>query len=91
MTVLTEIHGYMPLKDPHNCDPDIYLGAKLKETRLPNGIWAWGMSPSKYVNQAVRNTETQLLEEFNGRFRLPTKADTRSQLPMTQTQTFQTL
>ena len=75
MTVLTEIHGYMPLKDPHNCDPDIYLGAKLKETRLPNGIWAWGMSPSKYVNQAVRNTETQLLEEFNGRFRLPTKAD----------------
>ncbi len=32
MTVLTEIHGYMPLNDPHNGDPDIYLGAKLKET-----------------------------------------------------------
>ena len=65
----------MPLKNPHNCDPDIYLGAKLKETRLPNGIWAWGMSPSKYVNQAVCNTETQLLEEINGHFRLPLKAD----------------
>ena len=33
------------------------------------------MSPSKYVNQVMCNTETQLLEEFNGRFRLPSKAD----------------
>jgi len=75
MTVLTEIHGYMPLKDPHNCDPTIYLGTKLRETQLPNGIWAWGMSPSKYVNQAVNNTESQLTEEFGGRFKLPTRAD----------------
>jgi hypothetical protein len=34
-------------------NPDIYLGAKLKETRLPNGVMAWGLSPSKYVVQAV--------------------------------------
>ena len=33
------------------------------------------MSPSKYVNQAVCNTETQLLEEFHGCFSLPLKAD----------------
>jgi hypothetical protein len=30
-------------------DPDIYLGTKLKETQLPNGVLVWGLSPSKYV------------------------------------------
>ena len=75
MTVLDRINKYLPLMPTSVGDLDIYLGAKLKETQLPNGIWAWGLSPSKYVNQAVRNTETQLLEEFNGRFRLPLKAD----------------
>ena len=45
-TILKEIHGYMPLKNPNDNDLDIYLGTKLKETQLPNGIWAWGMSPS---------------------------------------------
>jgi hypothetical protein len=75
LTVLKEIHGYMPLKNPNDSDPDIYLSAKLKETQLPNGIWAWGMSPSKYVNQAIKNTKTQPLNQFNGCYRLPTKAD----------------
>ena len=40
--------------------PDIYLGTKLKKTRLENGVEAWGMSPSKYVQEAVRNVEEQL-------------------------------
>jgi hypothetical protein len=33
------------------------------------------MSPSKYVQQAVRNCESQLLKDFNGRYKLPTQAD----------------
>jgi hypothetical protein len=41
MIVLKEIHGYMPLKNPDNNDLDIYLGTKLKESQLPNGVWAW--------------------------------------------------
>ena len=65
----------MPLKNPDDIDLDIYLGTKLKETQLPNGIWAWGMSPSKYVQQAVKNCEAQLLKDFDGRFMLPSKAD----------------
>ncbi len=74
-TVLKEIHGYMPLKNPDDMEVDIYLGTKLKETKLPNGIWAWGMSPSKYVQQAVKNCESQLLKDFDGRYMLPSKAD----------------
>ncbi len=37
-TVLKEIDGYMPLKNPNDMEVDIYLGTKLKETKLPNGI-----------------------------------------------------
>jgi hypothetical protein len=40
MTILDRINGYMPLKPSLVGDPDIYLGAKLKQTRLPNGVWA---------------------------------------------------
>jgi hypothetical protein len=40
MSVMNEINGYLPLKPSSVGDPDIYLGAKLKQTRLPNGVWA---------------------------------------------------
>jgi hypothetical protein len=50
MSVLNLINGYMPLKPSSVGDPDIYLGAKLKVTRLDNGIWAWGLSPSNYMS-----------------------------------------
>jgi hypothetical protein len=48
-------------------DPDIYLGAKLKPVTLQNGVVAWGKSPSKYVQEACRNTESYLRENYNGR------------------------
>jgi hypothetical protein len=47
MTILDRINGYMPLKPSSVGDPDIYLGAKLKQTPLPNSVWAWGLSPSQ--------------------------------------------
>jgi hypothetical protein len=55
MSVTNEINGYLPLKPNSVGDPDIYLGAKLKQTQLPNGVMAWGLSPSNYVVQAVKN------------------------------------
>ncbi len=65
MTILDKINGYMPLKPSSVGDPDIYLGAKLRWTRLKNGVWAWGLSPSKYVAQAVKNCEQYLLEKLS--------------------------
>jgi hypothetical protein len=62
MSVMNEINGYLPLKPSSVGDPDIYLGAKLKQTQLPNGVWAWGLSPSKYVAQAVKNCQTHLTD-----------------------------
>jgi hypothetical protein len=75
MSVLNLINGYMPLKPSWVGDPDIYLGAKLKMTWLENGIWAWGLSPSKYVAQFVKNCTKHLTDKVNNRFRLPQRAD----------------
>jgi hypothetical protein len=44
-------------------------------TQLDNGIWAWGLSPSKYVAQAVKNCAKHLADKLNNRFRLPQRAD----------------
>jgi hypothetical protein len=46
-------------------NPDIYLGVKLKETQLPNGVMAWGLSISKYVIQAVKNCQLHLTEKIS--------------------------
>ncbi len=54
-------------------DPDIYLGTKL--TRLPNGVMAWGLSPSKYVIQAVKNCQLHLTEKLAGKYSIPARAD----------------
>jgi hypothetical protein len=75
MSVLNLINGYMPLKPSLVGDPDIYLGAKLKLTQLDNGIWAWGLSPSKYVDQAVKNCAKHLNDKLNNHFCLPQRAD----------------
>ena len=55
--------------------PDIYLGAKLKQTQLPNGVMVWGLSPSKYVVQAVKNCQLHLSEKLNREYLIPARAD----------------
>jgi len=61
------IDRYFKMKDGSIGDPDMYLGAKLRKTRLPNGVEAWATSPSKYVNEAVKNVESYLMKEYDGR------------------------
>ena len=75
MKVLNRINKYLPLKPESVSDPDMYLGAKLRQTQLPNGMWAWALSPSKYVNQAVKNCETHLKDNYDGKYSLPRKAE----------------
>jgi hypothetical protein len=75
MSVLNLINGYMPLKPSFVGYPNIYLDTKLKMTRLENGIWAWGLSPSKYVAQAVKNCAKHLTNKLNNCFCLPQWAD----------------
>ena len=60
-------------------DPDFYLGNKLKMTTLPNGVHAWGMSSSKYVQEAVINIDKYLTSGQLGEKRL--QKQVRSQWP----------
>ena len=46
---LERLHHSFPIKLRFG-KPDMYLGMKLCKTRLHNGIWAWAMSPVKYVH-----------------------------------------
>ena len=50
----------MKLKEISVSDPDIYLGAKLKKVRMDNDVWCWSISPSKYVQDSVRNCQKYL-------------------------------
>jgi hypothetical protein len=45
-------------------DPNFYLGAKVQQTKLPNGVYAWGMSSSKYIQAAVWN-----IKDYNAKTR----------------------
>ena len=47
-------------------DPNIYLGAKLREVLLENGVKSWATSASKYAQKAVSNSEAYLHEHFRG-------------------------
>jgi hypothetical protein len=57
MSALNELDYYFEMKPGSIGDPDIYLGGKLRKVALPNGVEAWGISPSKYVQEAVKNAE----------------------------------
>ena len=67
--VLDRIDKFMKLK-PGSSDPDMYLGAKLKKVTLANDVIAWSISPSKYVQEAVRNCENHVKENFATDFQL---------------------
>jgi hypothetical protein len=53
--------------------PAFYLGTKLKNTVLPNGVVAWFMRSSKYVQSAVQNVK-EYLASLPGDHKLMNKA-----------------
>ena len=51
-----EIHHldkYFMMKKGSIGGPDIYLGARIRPQWLENGVYAWGMSSSKYFQEAI--------------------------------------
>ena len=51
MTELDRMDKFFIMKKGSIGYPDIYLGAKLRHIQLDNGVFAWGMSPVKYVRR----------------------------------------
>jgi hypothetical protein len=54
---LGNMDEYFKMKEGSIQVPIFFLGAKLNNTVLPNGVVAWGMSSSKYVQSAVQNVK----------------------------------
>jgi Reverse transcriptase (RNA-dependent DNA polymerase) len=54
---LNEIDHFFKTKEGSMRDPEFYLGAKLRQTTLPNGVHSWSMSSSKYIQAAVANVK----------------------------------
>jgi hypothetical protein len=71
--LLANLDEYFKMKEGSIQGPTFYLGAKLMRTVLPNGVVAWGMSSSKYVQTAVQNVQDHLAV-FPGNQKLPKKA-----------------
>ena len=57
---LKELDHYFPMKKGSIGSPDVYLGSKLRKVHLDNGVAAWAMSSSKYVQEAISNVEKEL-------------------------------
>jgi hypothetical protein len=54
---LQKVDKYFKMKPGLIGDLDFYLGSKLKMKRLSNGVLAWSMSSSKYIQVAVQNVK----------------------------------
>ena len=66
--ILDRIDKFIKLKKSSVGDPDIYLGAKLKKVQMDNDVWCWSISPSKYVQEAVRNCKKYLKENLSDEY-----------------------
>ena len=64
---LHKIDKFFKMKDGSIGNPDIYLGAKVKQMELRNGVKAWASSSSKYIQEAVQNCEKYLAHSMNRR------------------------
>ena len=52
---LNKIDKFFKMKAASIWYPHIYLGPKVKQMKMNNGVTAWAISPSKYVNKAINN------------------------------------
>jgi hypothetical protein len=57
---LAKLDEYFKMKKGSIQVPTFYFGAKLKKIVLPNGVVAWNMRSSKFVQSAVQNVQDYL-------------------------------
>ena len=49
-------------------------GAKVRPTKLDNGVWAWALSPPQYVQENCRNVQKCVKDNLVRRWELPKQA-----------------
>ena len=71
---LDRVGKFFMLKPESVGKPNVYLGAKLRDHKCPNGVHAWTMSPSNHAQEAAKNCHKHLKEHFDGKYSLPKTA-----------------
>ena len=66
-----ELERYFELKEESIGPPDHYLGGKVRKVQLENGVYAWALSSSQYVQTAVNNVEAYLDSQDNKHWKMP--------------------
>jgi hypothetical protein len=61
--IIQAIDDCYKMKEGSVAPPDIYLGAQIYRHSLPDGSWAWGMSSTKYICNAILTVESLLQED----------------------------
>ena len=74
MPIMKRINNFFLLKPDSFCDPNMYLGTKIKYHKTPNGMWSWTMSTLKYVREACKNCKDHLSNNFDDNYKLPKQA-----------------
>jgi len=72
--VLLRLHKYFKTRPGSIGDPDVYLGATIKQMHLANGVMAWASSPLKYVQALVDAVTKYLTNLGDKRWSMPKKA-----------------
>ena len=78
-TALKKLNRYVSLKHVSVGSTDMYFGTKTKHMQLHNGIWAWSMSPSEYVQEAVRICKEHIAKHMTKHYKLPKRTGNPSQ------------
>ena len=68
-SVLRDIDKFFKMKAGSIGDPDMYLGCKLATVMLANGVQAWSLLPSKYVQEAVKTVDKYVTEKLSLKLR----------------------
>ena len=71
-----ELGRYFHLKEESIRPPTIYLGGRVCNVQLENGVWAWSFSSSQYVQSANKSVEEYVGRPENSHLKIPSKAET---------------
>jgi len=69
--LMNEIDVYFPLKPGSVGPPKLYLGGKISQVQLPNGVVCYAVSSSQYIQEAVSNLEEYLKKKNMSLIRNP--------------------
>jgi hypothetical protein len=74
-SIMARIGKAFTMKKGSVGDPDLYLGARIKPMVLDNGVVAWSMSASKYVQEAYKNCKDFIAknDKFKGKYKVTAK------------------